>query len=63
MVIHDKFIYIHMPKTGGTFVSVYLQDNVNGSNYFGPGYGHQPISSERINYPKHFIFGTIRHHW
>ncbi len=63
MVIHDKFIYIHMPKTGGTFVSYYLQDNILGSNYFGPGYGHQSVSSQRLNYPKHFMFGTIRNPW
>ena len=63
MVIHDKFIYIHMPKTGGTFVSYYLQDNVPGSNYFMPGSGHQPVSSQRLTYPNHFMFGTIRNPW
>ena len=52
-----------MPKTGGTFVSYYLQDNILGSNYFGPGYGHQSVSSQRLNYPKHFMFGTIRNPW
>lgn len=52
-----------MPKTGGTFVSFYLQDNVKGSNYFGPGYGHQLVSSEKLRYPKCFMFGTVRNPW
>jgi hypothetical protein len=25
MIITDKFVYIHMPKTGGTFVSTLLE--------------------------------------
>jgi len=31
MIIHNKFIFAHLTKTGGTFIRQYLRENIQGS--------------------------------
>ena len=59
MVIHDKFISVHMVKTAGTFLQDYFGNNVPGTRGTGRGARrHHPASAVRdLN---QFKFGTCR---
>ncbi len=46
MIIHDKFIFVHMVKTGGSFLQEYLGKNVPGCKGTGPSFKrHKPARS------------------
>lgn len=63
-IAYDDFIYLHMPKTGGMWVSNILLSN-GGHKIQGNGlHRHAPISklSEEDLYGK-MVFGTIRDPW
>jgi hypothetical protein len=61
-VLVGNRIFLHMPKTGGTWVSNYLRECHGGQLL--PGHGHQPACI----IPRHVmegrsLFGTIRDPW
>ena len=52
----NKFIFIHVPKTGGTMIKEILVDKFGCDGWIG---GHHPIST--INNPhSYFTFGCVR---
>ena len=59
MVIHDKFISVHMVKTAGTFLQDYFGQNVPGTRGTGGGAKrHKPASA--VKDIDTFKFGTCR---
>ena len=56
MVRHPKFIYVHLQKCAGTFVSTYLDDNISKTKW-NP---HQKHLGLNVRPKNKFIFGTIR---
>jgi len=62
MVFHKQFNYFHIPKCGGTFISQYLEENIEGAKFISNARGdkHHPVS---LKYNKVFTFSTIRNPW
>lgn len=59
MVSHEKFIFVHMVKTGGTFLQHYFGQAIPGCRASGSGHNrHKPVSSV-MDAPQ-FKFGSIR---
>jgi len=59
MVIHNKFILVHMVKTGGTFLQIYFGKNIPGCKATGSGYRrHKPAKA--VNGRSQFKFGVMR---
>jgi hypothetical protein len=59
MVINDKFIFVHMVKTGGTFLQDYFGKNIAGCRSTGSGAGrHKPVKA--IKDLPQFKFGVMR---
>lgn len=56
MITHDKFIFLHLQKCGGTFVSRFLESNIPGSTWIHHG-THEPITSKPEG---KFLFGVVR---
>lgn len=57
----DK-LFIHMPKTGGSWVTKYLKEEHGGINI--GGHGHQPLCTLKKHLIKDkLIWGTIRDPW
>lgn len=61
-VIAGKYIYIHMPKNGGVWMTKYLEGEHDGLLL--PGHGHMPASEVPQHHRKdREMFGTIRDPW
>jgi len=59
MVIHEKFIFVHMVKTGGTFLQEYFGKNIAGCRATGSGANrHKPVWAVK-DLPQ-FKFGVMR---
>ena len=62
-ILHDKFVFIHLPKTGGSFIHNYLLNKVPGSRTTGGGMRMHMRASQvkRIKDHQHkFFFGVVR---
>jgi hypothetical protein len=64
MLIHDRFVFIHVPKTGGRFVSEALSHEVQGcTDPYGPQhrhYGWDKIPAEATGRP---VLAFVRNPW
>lgn len=60
MFIHNKFIYVHLPRTGGSLISAYLKKYLGGE-YLNAGHNLHLYASD-VDKSK-FKFGTIRNPW
>lgn len=61
MIIHPKFIFAHMPRTGGTFIEEFLKDNVSdtkSSQDIDWLKKHHPMQTLDID--GRFVFGVVR---
>jgi len=60
MIVHPKFAFVHLPKTGGTSIINYLLQNIPDTQR--PNLkSHSPAKMIKGQYP--FIFGSIRNPW
>jgi hypothetical protein len=59
MVIHDKFIFVHMVKTGGSFLQHYFGKYVEGSRGTGPG-AKRHKTARTVELEPQFKFGVHR---
>lgn len=61
-VIAGKYLYIHMPKTGGVWMTKYLNSEHDGRLL--PGHGHMPASEVPVHTKKGCeLIGTARDPW
>jgi hypothetical protein len=61
MLIHDKFVFFHMPKTAGTFITHVLKSELSITD--GPGFGHSSwydLPPDAANKPVLFF---VRNPW
>lgn len=63
MIIHDKFIFIHLQKTGGTFIEKFLWKTLgqNKVKRVWPQHGGVSVIKNKID--KRFTFGVVRNPW
>ena len=61
MIITARYIFIHVPKTGGQSISAALGARLHGGT--AAGYAkHAPLRDIK-NGPQHFVFGFVRNPW
>lgn len=61
MFVNDKFVYIHLPKTGGSFISTFLKEHVGGE--YQQTSHNKHVKARSINKKNRFEFGSIRNPW
>lgn len=63
MIINDKFVFIHNPRTGGAFVRNMFKHSFPESEFAKLHHFHLPISSLREEHKKKLKFGMVRNPW
>jgi len=63
VILNDKFVFIHLPKAGGSFIHNYLKNNFGEDHPIDQRCWHYPISYVKRKRPRFkdvFSFGAIR---
>lgn len=60
MLVTDRFVFVHLPRSGGTFVSQVIQKFFPGAHEVGY---HLPLSALPAEYSRLPVLGTVRNPW
>lgn len=62
LLIDDKVIYVHIPRTGGMFTrkTIYNTENLK---YKSIANSHDPLSILDFDFSKYYTFGFVRNPW
>jgi len=63
MIINDKFVFIHNPRTGGAFIKNLCKRSFSDSKFADLQDYHLPIASLEEQYRDRLKFGMIRNPW
>ena len=60
MIVTDKFVFVHLPRTGGTFVSEVIRKFFSSAHEIGH---HFPLKLLPTKYSHLPVLGTVRNPW